>query len=52
MSEDSNRIVPNKELLLSKILEIQAIIRLLEKKGITTEGVKLKEEMEEKIKKE
>ena len=51
MSE--NRIVSNEELLLSNMLEIQAVIRILVSKGITTEDeilkevVKLKDEMEQ-----
>jgi len=34
---DKNQIVSNEELLVSNMLEIQAIIRILKKKGITTE---------------
>jgi hypothetical protein len=50
-------IVSNEELILSNMLEIQALIRILEKKGITTKDeilavvIELKKEMEEKIKK-
>ncbi len=43
MSENSNRIVSNEELLLSNMLEIQALIRILERKGITTEDEILRE---------
>ena len=52
-----NQIVSNQELLVSNMLEIQALIRILEKKGITNkdeildEVKKLQVEMEEKIKK-
>ena len=52
-----NQLVSNEELILSNMLEIQSLIRILIRKGITTEDeilrevVKLKEEMEEKIKK-
>ncbi len=52
-----SEIVSNQELLVSNMLEIQAMIRILKKKGITTEDeilgeVKsLKIEIEEKIKK-
>jgi len=51
-----NKIVSNEELLVSNMLEIQALIRILERKGITNqddileEVKKLKAEMEEKIK--
>jgi len=50
-------IVSNQELLVSNMLEIQALIRILERKGITTKDeilaeVKLfKTKMEEKIRK-
>ena len=50
-------IISNQELLVSNMLEIQALIRILEKKGITNkveileEVKKLQAEMEEKIKK-
>ena len=52
-----NQLVTNDELLLSNMLEIQALIRILERKGITTqdeilrEVVKLKDELEAQIKK-
>jgi hypothetical protein len=54
--QNTNQIVSNEELILSNMLEIQAIIRILERRGITTEGEileevkKLKIEMEERIK--
>ena len=50
-------IINNQELLDSNMLEIQALIKILEKKGITNQDEILKEvkklqvEMEEKIKK-
>ena len=53
---DKNQIVSNEELLVSNMLEIQALIRILTKKGITDEDEILTEvkilqvEMEEKIK--
>ena len=52
-----SEIISNQELLVSNMLEIQALIRILERKGITNkveildEVKKLKAEMEEKIKK-
>ena len=52
-----NQIATNQELLVSNMLEIQALIRILERRGITNkdeileEVKKLKVEMEEKIKK-
>ena len=52
-----SEIVSNQELLVSNMLEIQALIRILERKGITNkdeileEVKKLKVEMEEKVKK-
>ena len=52
-----SEIVSNEELIFSNMLEIQALIKILTKKGITTEDEildevkKLKVEMEEKIKK-
>lgn len=55
MSEN-NRLITDQELLVSNMLEVQAMIRILCKKGITTEDeimqeiVKLKEEMEQKLK--
>ena len=53
---DQNRLITDQELLVSNMLEIQALIRILVAKGITTEDeifreiVKLKEEMEQKMK--
>jgi len=50
-----NSLVSNEELILSNMLEIQALIRILTKKGITSEDeilrevLKLKEEMEKKV---
>ncbi len=55
MSEN-NRLITDQELLVSNMLEVQAMIRVLVKKGITTEDevmqeiVKLKEELEQKMK--
>ena len=52
-----NKLVSNEELLVSNMLEIQALIRILTRKGITdedeilTEVKKLQVEMEEKIRK-
>ncbi len=52
-----SEIISNQELLVSNMLEIQAIIRILKRKGITDENeilaeVKLlKAEMDEKIRK-
>jgi len=52
-----NRLVSNEELIFSNMLEIQAIIRILKRNGITNEDEileevkKLKEEMEEKVRK-
>ena len=52
-----SEIISNQELLVSNMLEIQALIRILTRKGITDENeileeVKnLKAEMEEKVKK-
>ncbi len=51
-----NQLISNKELIVSNMLEIQALIRILKKKGITDEDEilievkKLKVEMEDKIK--
>ncbi len=51
-----NLLVSNEELILSNMLEIQALIRILEKKGITTmseileEIVKVKDELEAQVK--
>ena len=53
----AREIASNQELLVSNMLEIQALIRILERKGITNydeileEVKKLQVEMEEKIKK-
>ena len=50
-------LISNQELLVSNMLEIQALIRILERKGITNqveilgEVKKLQVEMEDKIKK-
>lgn len=52
-----NQIVSNQELIVSNMLEIQAIIRILTKKGITNEAEILDEvkilsyELQEKVKK-
>jgi len=52
----SNKLVSNEEILISDMLEIQAIIRILKRKGITNEDEileeikKLKVEMDEKLK--
>ncbi len=52
-----NQIVSNEELLVSNMLEIQALIRILERKGITTQSeileevVKLKNELVAQVKK-
>jgi len=52
-----NQLVSNEELILSNMLEIQALIKILTKRGIITqdeilnEVFKLKLEIEEKIKK-
>ena len=49
---NKNQIVSNEELLFSNMLEIQALIRILERKGITNQAEileeikKLKVEME------
>ena len=53
----NSKIVTNEELLVSNMLEIQAIIRILKQKGITTEEEilrevqKLKKEMDKLVKK-
>ena len=53
----AREIASNQELLVSNMLEIQALIRILERKGITNQDEILDEvkkpqvEMEEKIKK-
>ena len=39
----NNKIVSNDELILSNMLEIQALIRILTRKGITTEDEILRE---------
>ena len=50
-----SEIISNQELLVSNMLEIQAVIRILERKGITNqdeileEVKRLKVEMEEKV---
>ena len=52
---NKNKIVSNEELIVSNMLEIQAIIRILKRKGIANEDEileeikKLKAEMDEKI---
>ncbi len=52
-----SEIISNQELIYSNMLEIQAIIRILKRKGITDENEileevkKLKVEMEDKIRK-
>ena len=52
-----SEIISNQELLVSNMLEIQALIRILKRKGITDEDEilmevkKLKAEMEEKVRK-
>lgn len=54
---DENRLISNNELIYTNMLQIEAIMRVLVKKGITTEEevmneiIKLKMEMEEKIRK-
>ncbi len=53
---DNRKLVTNEELILSNMLEIQALIRILEKKGITTQSeileevVKVKDELEAQVK--
>ncbi len=53
---DNRNLVTNEELILSNMLEIQALIRILERKGITTQSeileevVKVKDELEEQVK--
>jgi len=57
MPDDNNKIVSNQDLIVTNMLEIQAIIKILKRKGITDENEilgevkKLKVEMEEKVKK-
>jgi hypothetical protein len=52
-----NQLVSNEELIVSNMLEVQAIIRILKRKGITDEDEildeikKLKVEMDKKIRK-
>lgn len=54
---DENRMVSNNELIYTNMLQIEAIMRVLVKKGITTEEevmneiINLKMEMAEKIRK-
>ena len=53
----SGNIVSNDELIYSNMLEIQAVIRILTKKGITTENEimqeieKIRDEVNEKVRK-
>jgi len=53
---DNRKLVSNEELILSNMLEIQALIRILERKGITTQSeileevVKVKDELEAQVK--
>ena len=53
----NHKIVTNQDLIVSNMLEIQAIIRILTSKGITSEDevmkeiIKLQNEMDEKVKK-
>jgi hypothetical protein len=53
---NNNNIITNTEILVSNMLEIQAVIRILQRKGIIDEDEileeikKLQKEMEEKIK--
>ena len=53
----SGNIVTNDELIYSNMLEIQAVIRILTRKGITTENEimqeieKIRDEVNEKVKK-
>jgi len=52
----NNQIVSNQELLVSNMLEIEAVIKILTRKGITTEDeileeiIKLRDEVNEKVK--
>lgn len=54
---DENRLISNNELIYTNMLQIEAIMRVLVNKGITTEEevmneiIKLKMEMDEKIRK-
>ena len=53
----SNRLITDQELLVSNMLEIQAVIKILTRKGIITEDeimeeiIKLRDEVNEKVKK-
>ena len=53
---DNRKLVTNEELILSNMLEIQALIRILERKNITSQSeileevVKVKEELEAQVK--
>jgi hypothetical protein len=53
----SNPLITDQELLVSNMLEIQALIRILTQKGITNEDevmqeiIKLQNEMDNKVKK-
>jgi len=52
----NNQIVSNQELLVSNMLEIEAVIKILTRKGIMTEDeileeiIKLRDEVNEKVK--
>ena len=52
----SNPLITDQELLVSNMLEIQAVIKILTRKGITTEDeimeeiIKLRDEVNEKVK--
>jgi hypothetical protein len=54
---DKNQLISDQELLVSNMLEIQAIIKILTRKGITNEDeimeeiIKLRDEVNEKVKK-
>ena len=53
----SNPLISNQELLVSNMLEIQAVIRILTRRGISNENevmeeiIKLQDEVNEKVKK-
>jgi hypothetical protein len=53
---DKNPLITDQELLVSNMLEIQAVIKILTRKGITTEDeileeiIKLRDEVNEKVK--
>jgi len=53
----SNPLITDQELLVSNMLEIQAVIKILTRKGITSEDeimeeiIKLQDEVNEKVKK-